>query len=284
MTTAAVEYNKGRPYTSGLWARIQEVVGTTADGIPGSKTAAAIESYQRATGLPADGKCGRNTFSAMSLQDMDGDLFLGHIAIDADGAPNAYNPENTGIDYLGNAGRPGNWWGISTDDDGNPYTQCRHDPNPGYYVSTTALIDPDFDETDTERYVDSTEIPYIALTRSWRDLSTSRPYKGDLAMVVRVSNLEVRTFAIYADVGPSKNVGDTMGELSIAAAQNLGHDPYRVRDGILRADIGSSAEFAYIVFPGSGYGRPLSADDINAYGSAAFDAWGGDARLYGLFA
>jgi hypothetical protein len=34
-----------------------------------------------------------------------------HIAIDADGAPNAYNPENTGLDSNADAGYPNkDWW------------------------------------------------------------------------------------------------------------------------------------------------------------------------------
>ena len=33
------------------------------------------------------------------------------MMIDADGAYHAYHPDNrSGLDYLGNAGRPGNWW------------------------------------------------------------------------------------------------------------------------------------------------------------------------------
>ena len=38
------------------------------------------------------------------------------MMIDADGAPEAYNPDNkSGLDYLGNAGTPGNWWALVTD-------------------------------------------------------------------------------------------------------------------------------------------------------------------------
>src|SRR5687767_14284317 len=43
-------------------------------------------------------------------------VFHGGLAIDADGAPNAYHPEDRGIDHLANAGRPGNWWAVVTDD------------------------------------------------------------------------------------------------------------------------------------------------------------------------
>ena len=37
------------------------------------------------------------------------------MTIDADGAPNAYHPDNTGLDDLRNAGAPGNWEGLAKD-------------------------------------------------------------------------------------------------------------------------------------------------------------------------
>ena len=47
-------------------------------------------------------------------------VFESRLRIDADGAPNAYGPAGTEpLDALANAGHPGNWWGIVTDDAGN---------------------------------------------------------------------------------------------------------------------------------------------------------------------
>ena len=34
------------------------------------------------------------------------------MTIDADGAPDAYHPDDIGRDYLANAGEPGNWWAV----------------------------------------------------------------------------------------------------------------------------------------------------------------------------
>ncbi len=51
------------------------------------------------------------------------------MTIDADGAPKAYHPkpdDNKGLDALGNAGHPGNWWALVTDNgkpSGNPVIQ-----------------------------------------------------------------------------------------------------------------------------------------------------------------
>src|SRR4051812_22059936 len=38
------------------------------------------------------------------------------MQIDADGCPRAYHPKNIGLDWLANAGEPGNWYGLVTDD------------------------------------------------------------------------------------------------------------------------------------------------------------------------
>jgi hypothetical protein len=53
------------------------------------------------------------------------------MAIDADGAPNAYSPEDTGRDELANAGAPPHWNGIITDRVGSPLIQLKRDPFPG---------------------------------------------------------------------------------------------------------------------------------------------------------
>src|ERR1035437_1947441 len=63
------------------------------------------------------------------------------MTIDADGAPNAYHPDNTGLDDLANAGSPENWQGLAKNADGEPFVQGPDDPFPGYYVSATALSD-----------------------------------------------------------------------------------------------------------------------------------------------
>lgn len=52
-------------------------------------------------------------------------------------------PQDTGIDYLVNAGHAGDWWGLSCDGSGTPYVQGKYPPGsyapfPGYYVSGTS--------------------------------------------------------------------------------------------------------------------------------------------------
>ena len=87
------------------------------------------------------------------------------MTICADGAPKAYHADNSkALDFLGNAGHPGNWWAIVTDNgrpDGKPVVQGAGDPAPGYYVSMTAMPNPQFPLRDPRRYVDATTIPYV---------------------------------------------------------------------------------------------------------------------------
>ena len=63
-------------------------------------------------------------------------IFEGGMMVDADGSPQAYHPppdERKGLDNLADAGEPGNWWGIVTDNgkgSGNPVVQGSNDPAP----------------------------------------------------------------------------------------------------------------------------------------------------------
>lgn len=176
-------------------------------------------------------------------------FFVSGMTIDADGAPNAYNPDDSGLDELANAGAPTRWNGIITDRDGNPLIQQGGDPFPGYYISCTSLSDKTKKFTDPTGYVNASEIPYVALPQDVADREGAR--LGDFAMVMNLRNGKA-SFAIYADVG-------TLGEGSVALAEALGiwSDARRggESDGIL-----------YLLFPGSGNLRPRAIDEIQSAG------------------
>jgi hypothetical protein len=139
-------------------------------------------------------------------------FFVSGMTIDADGAPNAYNPEDTGLDDVANAGVPTHWDGIITDRDGNPLIQRESDPFPGYYISCTSLSNQSKKFTDPTRYVDAAKIPYVVLPKELAERGGAR--LGDFAVVMNLRNGR-SSYAIYADIG-------TMGEGSIALADNLG--------------------------------------------------------------
>jgi Fungal chitosanase of glycosyl hydrolase group 75 len=189
-------------------------------------------------------------------------FFAAGMTIDADGAPNAYNPGNTGLDDLSNAGQPGHWDGVLQDANGDPLVQGPDDPFPGYYISCTSLADRTKKPLDPTRFVDASRIPYVVLPREVAFESGTR--LGDFAVVMNLRS-GAWSYAIFADIG-------TFGEGSVALANNLGiwSDARRGgrRGGVL-----------YLVFPGSGNGQPRSIDEIDELAGKAFQDWGGAERL-----
>lgn len=186
------------------------------------------------------------------------------MTIDADGSPRAYNPQNTGLDDLKHAGRPGHWTGIVTHNDkpwGRPVIQKSTDPAPGYYVSRTALSDFNKRFTDPSAYVNSEKIPFIVLPRK----NSFGAVLGDMAVAYNIKNGKF-AYAIYADT----DVG--IGEGSIALARMLGINPNPRTGGT-----GSHANVIYLVFPksGKGNGHIPSQGDITRKARSLFKQWGG---------
>ncbi len=142
-------------------------------------------------------------------------LVITKMSIDADGAPNAYHPEDIGIDFLSNGGRPGNWWALVTDNgrkDGIPVVQNSSDSFPGFYISTTSLFDATKSRIDTKRYIDSRFVPYFVLPKG----RSGGARLGDLGVVINLRTNKLSP-AIFADIGPS----DAIGEGSIRLAEIL---------------------------------------------------------------
>ena len=192
-------------------------------------------------------------------------FFESSLSVDADGAPDAYRPDNHGLDDLANAGAPGSWSGLAADKNGDPFIQGPDDPFPGYYVSSTALSDRTKAANDPTRYVDASRIPYIVLPEGIETQTGAHP--GDLAEVFNLQNGKSSP-AIYADTGPV----DRIGEGSVALAESLGlwSD---ARSG------GTTRGILYLVFPGSGNGGPRPIEEINAGAEKLFQVWGGNNQL-----
>jgi hypothetical protein len=199
-----------------------------------------------------------------TLQDDDSAFFYeSGMMIDADGGYHAYHPDNkSGLDYLGNAGKPGNWWALVTDNEkpsGNPVIQSSSDPAPGFYISTTSLEDSSVDRADPRRYVNAESVNFFVLPGK---LGLGAKL-GDLGVIIRPDQSDY-DYAVYADVGPASKIG----EASIALADALGI-PSSPKSG------GTGHGIIYIVFPGSGQGWPLSQAEIDQYAAALFAKWGG---------
>ncbi|HEY8734149.1 MAG TPA: hypothetical protein VIL90_06255 [Puia sp.] len=186
--------------------------------------------------------------------------FQAGMAIDADGCPNAYHPDNTGLDDLKHGGHPGNWWGVATDNespDGNPLIQNKNDPAPGYYVSTTSLINTEFEYRNPARYVNAQEVPYFVLPERFLECIKL----GDIAWVFNTSN-KFNCFAIFADVGP--DVGE--GSIYLAGKLGIPDDP---RVG------GVDSGILYFIFNGSGRGNGvhLTENEIILAGEKAMQGF-----------
>jgi hypothetical protein len=188
--------------------------------------------------------------------------FVTGMTIDADGSPNAYSPDGTGLDDLRNAGAPGHWEGIITDESGEPLIQGPSDPFPGFYVSCTSLFDRTKDHADPARYVDASKIPYIVLPHEVVEQSGAR--LGDFAVVLNLIDGK-SSYAIFADVG-------TLGEGSIALANNLG-----IRSDARRG--GRGRGLLYFVMPGSGNHQPRPIEEINAEAEKLLQDFGGAGKL-----
>jgi hypothetical protein len=198
-------------------------------------------------------------------------VFRAKMAIDADGAPKAYN-ENDGIalDFLANAGHPGNWWALVTDQNGNPVKQTQGDPAPGYYVSKTSLTNPAFPERSPAHWVDAATIPFIVLPGGRFTQFTSQKVlrMGDLGVAYNRDNGKM-CFAIFADGGPATKIGEA--SIALAAALDIPSNP---KNGGT-----DTRKIVYAVFASTGVGKGLTVQEINDKTQPIFDAWGGLARL-----
>ncbi|MBI4929822.1 MAG: N-acetylmuramoyl-L-alanine amidase [Bacteroidetes bacterium] len=190
-------------------------------------------------------------------------MYKAKMAIDADGSPRAYGPNNSGLDYTANAGSPGNWWGVVTDNSGNPIIQDSSDPYPGMYVSTTSLTDNAYSSTKTQHYVNSEAIPFFVLPSA---VTAYGIHLGDVGYVYNTTNGQ-GCYAIFADGGPSGK----LGEGSIYLANQLGINSNPKTGGT------SSGIIDYIVFPNSGLGQGTipTVAQINSMGAAKLNAAGG---------
>ncbi len=105
-----------------------------------------------------------------------------------------------------------------------------------------------------ERYLDPTVTPFVALP-----IGFERDHPGvRLGDIVAVQRDGRTAYAIYGDRGPR----DQLGEGSIALGRLLGLTSAQLdpnRGGVERG-------VTYVVFPGSGTGRPLSNEEIQARG------------------
>jgi Fungal chitosanase of glycosyl hydrolase group 75 len=190
-------------------------------------------------------------------------VFKAGATVNGDGSPHCYHPiDDEGLDYLANAGSPGNWWGIYTDRQGNPVLQSIYHPAPGYYISTTALVNPTYPEDHPEHYIDSERYPFCVVPGSFGE-----GWKlGDVGFCLNERTRD-NMYCATADVGPTNHIG----EVSMLLAKCLGLD-FDPKTG------GTESGIVYVIFPGSDpvYRSWMEKCEIAI---EAFDKWGGTNHL-----
>lgn len=189
------------------------------------------------------------------------------LMVDADGSPAAYSPKpGQGLDYLADAGHPGDWWALVTDNGqpgGKPVLQSRTDPMPGYYVSTTSLENPAHPPTSPLHWANASQVPYIVLPLEHHDFGGRL---GDFGAVIHLSTGRV-AYVTVADLGPPHNLGE--GSVALAKALRINASP---KDG------GVGDGVAYVFFPNSGDGTLKSPAEIARAGAQLLTTFGGTTR------
>ena len=231
----------------------------------GAMVPAQAQQNSCASSQAVDVQFEARTFPAQKIGDAV--LFHAGMYVDADGAPNAYGPNNRGLDFTANAMRGGRFLSVATHPDGKPVIQ-RSGRFKGFYVSTTSLRNAAGSPTAPGTYVDARKIPYIVLPPEF--MKQFGVALGDVAMVTNRRNGKT-SFAIFADVGPHGKIGE--GSVALAHALGVNDDPRYGGTG--------NFSIAYLVFPKSGLGpgKLRSVKEIKTSGLRAFRRWGGVRRL-----
>lgn len=142
---------------------------------------------------------------------------------------------------------------MDIDADGSPRAEVI---DPGNGQLETALQYPGV--SGQAKNIDAEKVPYFVLPGARRGAQSFSSRmgikKGDVAAVILKDKIE---YAIFADVGPA----DKIGEGSIALAQSLGHNPFKIVNGKPVVKIGIPKDVIYIIFPQSKF-TPLTPTTV----------------------
>mgnify|MGYP001060150386 CR=1 FL=1 len=239
--------------------------------------------------------------------------FRSPLAINTDGAPNAYHIDGrpTGaLNTLCNAGRvvslnhgtyegrencerfladvraaqragwQGNprivWHGIVTKDkDRNePIIQSSGEYK-GFFISSTSLQNKAYKEDDQRRYLDSRLVPSLVLPRGSNFLKQGARL-GDLAFVIDPTT-GLSTFAIVGDLGPKGKLGEA--SIALAAAIKGVHIDPKTLTGKQARKLVVPQKVVTLVFPGVAVAPPYDAAQIAEAAAPTIGQFGGLDRL-----
>jgi hypothetical protein len=236
------------------------------------------EKYNK-TKLSREGQSGAYIFSTS------------HVDIDADGAPNAYHPDDVGLDCKNGTGFKGldcpenggypnsDWWqsAIVPDPKDNKKGYVQPDGNfKGYFVSQTTLGDDSKANLDPKKYVDSTQVPYLVFPGNFYSMNGTGLI-GDFGYAINTENSKTSPF-IVAEVGPPKA---NLGEMSIFLGNALGGSNPNPRTGSGAPE----GEIIYVIFPYSKNSPawPLSQEEIQSKVTKLLSTIGGEKTIKHCF-
>jgi len=221
------------------------------------------------------------TVDVMQLDGTNGAYFFSKLAVDADGAPRAYHPRD--VNPPANKGKAFDWLAnLSNSDRHGIQGEDGEGPARAFVVSGTTAQNPAVKNTkSTARYVDASTIPYVVLPRAKFPLPKGMKLKDGCVAFVVDTKTGGTSGAIFADVG------NAVGEGSIALARRLGLDPFSKKlfpKVIGFQDKKDFSRFFCVVFPRAIIAPPWPVADIQKAADAQFKAWGGEAQLKAIVA
>jgi hypothetical protein len=205
------------------------------------------------------------------------------VKVDADGAPNAYHPDDVGLkctkgtgfkglDCPANGGYPKEtWWRSAIVPDPQNNNKGYIQPSgayQGFFVSRTSLTDKHKADIDPQKYVDSTSVPYLVFPGKFSSKSGTGSV-GDFGFAINLDTGKSSPF-IVAETGPPDA---HLGEMSISLGVALGGSTPNPRTG----SGAPKGKIAYVVFP---YTKetpawPVAQDGIEGKVKGLLDSVGG---------
>jgi hypothetical protein len=195
-----------------------------------------------------------------------------YTSVDADGAPNAYHPDDVGracakephvgLECPQHAGYPHtSWWDkVLVPDTLDPSVAYRQPSGPykDFFVCMTSLRKYGGDKFDPGTYVDATKVPYVVIPTGFNQLSFSAK-QGDVGLATHLES-GVSVAFIVADYGGGSKA--KLGESSIALFEALGGENVNPQNG---AGV-LSGTYQYVIFKNSRLPRaerwPRSTESI----------------------
>ncbi|NJM30230.1 MAG: hypothetical protein HC855_09125 [Rhizobiales bacterium] len=150
-------------------------------------------------------------------------------------------------------------------------------PNAGYFVSTTAYLQGGKAVCDPERYLDAMVFPAIAVPKK---LVSNGVKLGDFVLVRNRQNGR-SSFGVVYDTSGSR-IGESsiaMNRLLLCDRDRPGCEPPPPPKSYQEATRLVLGDADYLVLAGTVGDWPQSTEAVTAAARAAFESWGGEARL-----